>query len=87
MEQQENKPHYNGLGFVLSLGSWLVLNGIFCYLAYLVYSKGISGELIIFIITSIITLDLGIIVAVLRSRKIKVNLKEVFDSKQKKPKL
>lgn len=74
MEKQPTKCRL--FSWLFAFLSWLVLNGLVIYLAYLVYQKGIGGELIIFIITSVITLDIGIIVAVLRSWGIKVRLKD-----------
>lgn len=75
MGNKKIRPKKDWVGSLLTLGSWSVLNAILCYLCYLIYGKGISGELIIFIVVSIITLNVGIVVGYLRGLGIKVKLR------------
>lgn len=70
----ENKSNCKLLCWILAYLSWIALNCLVGYLAYLVYSKGISGELIIFIITGVIGLDMGIVYGTLKKFGIKAKI-------------
>lgn len=82
--KENEKSNCKLMCWILAYSSWLVLNLLVGYLVFLVYSKGISGELIIFTITGVVGLDMGIVYGTLRKFGIKAKIPQGGKKKEVK---